>query len=206
MMWYYWFTLGALIFCLIFYGYYLIKIIRTSKATDFAKPSGKVSSGVAYSMTSALNPRKKASAYLHLPTYTAGLLYHTGTFLSILLFFLFIFLQMPGEKLSIITAIYLLITSFAGFGILIKRIINKNMKLLSNADDYISNLLVSIFQVLTALVLLNLSVIPVYFVFSSIMLIYLPFGKLKHSIFFFAARYHLGVFFGSRNVWPPVKN
>ena len=30
-------------------------------------------------------------------------------------------------------------------------------------------------------------------------------GKLKHVVYFFAARYHLGFFYGWRNVWPPHK-
>ena len=31
---------------------------------------------------------------------------------------------------------------------------------------------------------------------------YLPLGKLKHLVYFFAARYQLGIFYGRRGVWP----
>lgn len=205
MMWYFWLALASFVFCVIFYSYYLLKIIRTSKPSDFAHPAGSIEKGVRYALTTAMNPRKKESAYLHLPTYTAGLIYHSGTFLSILCFFFFLTMQMPGEKFGKISGFFLFITSINGFGIFVKRLLKKNLRQLSNTDDYLSNILVSTFQLLTALVFFNMEILPVYFIFTSILLIYLPFGKLKHSIFFFAARYHLGVFFGSRNVWPPLK-
>jgi hypothetical protein len=36
-------------------------------------------------------------------------------------------------------------------------------------------------------------------------MLYIPAGKLRHTVYFFAARYHLGYFFGWRGVWPPGK-
>jgi hypothetical protein len=30
----------------------------------------------------------------------------------------------------------------------------------------------------------------------------MPLGKLRHVVYYFAARYHLGFFYGWRNVWP----
>jgi nitrate reductase gamma subunit len=84
-----------------------------------------------------------------------------------------------------------------------KRMAKQQMRALSNPDDYISNLLVTVFQFVTALVLIDGSIIPSYFILASVLLLYVPLSKLKHTIYFFAARYHLGYFFGWRNVWPP---
>jgi len=72
MAWYYWLSVVSLAFCLLFYFYYIIKLIKTSKASDFAKPSGSKKNSVKYSLSKAMSPSKKESAYLHLPTYTAG--------------------------------------------------------------------------------------------------------------------------------------
>jgi hypothetical protein len=77
------------------------------------------------------------------------------------------------------------------------------MRALSNPDDYISNLIVTLFQLATAAVLFWPQLFPVYFVLTALLLLYIPLGKLKHAIYFFAARYQLGYFFGRRNVWPP---
>jgi len=149
-----------------------------------------------------MSPKKKESANLHIPTYIAGLLYHLGTFLSILLFILFLFKIEPFGYLRTVIIGFLIITGICGFGILIKRISKKELRSLSNPDDYISNLLVTIFQLMTALTLYNVRLFPLYFIVVSILLLYLPLGKLKHTVYFFAARYHLGFFYGWRGVWP----
>jgi nitrate reductase gamma subunit len=195
------FTWVSLAICLIAYAYHLIKIISLGKPKDFSEPIGNVGAAIVYSFTGGMSPQKKESAYLHLPTYAAGIIYHLGTFLSILLFFLFIFEIHVHPQISIVLSSLLIIAGLCGLGILFKRILKKGLRQLSNPDDYISNLLVTTFQIITAISLLYLT--PVYFIFVSLLLLYLPVGKLKHSIFFFAARYHLGFFYGRRGVWPP---
>jgi hypothetical protein len=44
-----------------------------------------------------------------------------------------------------------------------------------------------------------------YYLTYSLLMLYIPIGKLRHTVYFFAARYHLGYFFGWRGVWPPAK-
>ncbi|MCK5337294.1 MAG: hypothetical protein KAJ50_00735, partial [Bacteroidales bacterium] len=97
----------------------------------------------------------------------------------------------------------LLAAVLSGIGILVKRITKHELSTLSNADDYISNILVTAFQLLTALAMIDLKAIPAYFIITSLLLLYFPLGKLKHAVYFFAARYHLGYFYGWRGVWPP---
>jgi hypothetical protein len=136
-----------------------------------------------------------------LPTYAAGIIYHLGTFLSIILFFLFLFEFNFNAQINLLLSASLIIAGVCGLGILFKRMLKKGLRQLSNPDDYISNALVTGFQFITAINLLYYT--PLYFILVSILLLYLPVGKLKHSIFFFAARYHLGFFYGRRGVWPP---
>ncbi len=201
MNWYIKLTLVSFAICLITYTYHLIKIISRGKPKDFSESIGNVGSAVLYSFTRGMSPKKKESAYLHIPTYTAGMIYHLGTFLSIALFFLILIEVNFNLKINIVLSVLLFVSGFCGIGILIKRILKKELKALSNPDDYISNLLVTGFQLITAIHLLFYT--PVYFIIVSIFLLYLPVGKLKHSIYFFAARYHLGFFYGRRGVWPP---
>jgi hypothetical protein len=54
-------------------------------------------------------------------------------------------------------------------------------------------------------VLIKETFAPYYFICAGLLFLYLPLGKLKHSLYFFAARYHLGFFYGWRGIWP-VKN
>lgn len=156
-------------------------------------------------MTGAMSPRKKESAYLHLPTYTAGILYHLGTFLGILIFFTSLAgWAIPSPFLQAV-AVFLALSGLAGAAILVKRIWKKGLRSLSLPDDYLSNLLVTGFHLLTATGLLFPRLLPLYYLWCGFLLLYIPFGKLRHLLYFFAARVQLGYFFGWRDSWPPKK-
>jgi len=222
--WYQWMALAALGICVIICLMHFIRLIRYGKPTDYSRPVGKTGGAIRYAFTKAMSPAKKESAFLHLPTYTAGLFYHMGTFLSLLLFFFFISGVFPQGWLSYAIASFLCISSISGISILVKRIVKKQIRYLSNPDDFISNLLVTLFQISTISILLSTTVLqsnspivqlsnrptvqPAYYLIFTLLMLYIPVGKLRHTVYFFAARYHLGYFFGWRGVWPPgnVKN
>ncbi len=86
MTWYHSLALVAFILCLASLLYRLIRLVGLGSPTDYSRGRGKVAAAVVYSFLGAMDPLKKESAYLHLPTYAAGLLYHCGTFISIILF------------------------------------------------------------------------------------------------------------------------
>jgi hypothetical protein len=205
MHWYLILGLGSLVICLFFCLHHFFRLVRYGAPTDFSHQMGKTGAAIKYSFTGAMNPSKKESAYLHLPTYSAGILYHIGTFLAIIVFFL----QLAGVRfpalLEYIFAVILIITAIAGIGILIKRISVKKLRKLSCPDDYISNILVTLFQFITAISLTGHIYQSVYYVTVALLLLYIPVGKLRHLVYFFAARYQLGYFYGWRGSWPPSK-
>lgn len=207
MTWYTLFFLTALLIFLAGLIYHLIILIRLGTTVDYAPPSGSVQAGINYSFTGAMSPAKKESAFLHLPTYTAGMIYHIGTFLSAFLIFLVWADVILPPALSWGLATFLLISVLCGTGILIKRMLKKGLRELSNPDDYISNILVTVFQALTSFSLVSGNLLtPWLFLWAGLLLLYIPLGKLKHLLYFFSARRQLGLFFGSRGVWPPFKN
>ena len=198
-------SLTAFLICFISLTYHLIRLIRLGLPKDYSKKTGNLKSAINYSFIGAMNPLQKESAYLHLPTYTAGILYHIGTFISIVLFFMFLFNISFAYSLHFILICVLIASSVSGTGIFLKRIIVKKLRFLSNPDDYISNMLVTAFQIFTLIALVIENFSPYYFICTGLLFLYLPLGKLKHSLYFFAARYHLGFFYGWRGIWP-VKN
>jgi hypothetical protein len=202
MAWYRSVSLIAFVFCLIGLAFHLIRLIRLGSPTDYSRQRGNVGAGVAYSFVGAMDPRKKESAYLHLPTYAAGLLYHCGTFISLLLFPLLFGDIRITESLRWCVAGFLTLSVGSGTGIFLKRIAVEKIRSLSNPDDYISNFLVTLFQLSTLLVIVRDGYGAFYFVSVSLLFLYLPVGKLKHALYFFAARYHLGLFYGWRGIWP----
>lgn len=203
MEWYHLLTLLALATCLISCLFHLVRLFHLGKPKDYSEQAGEIPAAVYYSFTGGMSPAKKESAFLHLPTYTAGIIYHIGTFLCIGLFILFWFVPEIPLIINQALSAFLVLSIVCGIGIFIKRLVKSELKSLSNPDDYISNALVTLFQAAT-LVFLH-SFTPVYYVIVSILLFYLPLGKLKHTLYFFAARYHLGFFYGRRGVWPPNK-
>ena len=202
MTWYHFLSLIAFVLCVAALTYHLIRLIKLGSPNDYSRQRGNVTAAVAYSFLGAMDPRKKESAYLHLPTYAAGLLFHGGTFISIVLFpFLFANVHI-GNILQWSVAGFLTLAMGSGIGILLKRIAIGKIRSLSNPDDYLSNLLVTLFQLATLLMMVQEGFAAYYFISISLLLLYLPVGKLKHALYFFAARYHLGLFYGWRGIWP----
>jgi hypothetical protein len=213
LQWYQWTALAALGICLTACLLHVIRLVRLGKPADYSRPAGNTGKAVRYAFTGAMSPARKESAFLHLPTYTAGLFYHMGTFLSLLLFFFILSGLLPEGWIAMGIEAFLCISALSGTAILFKRIIRKELRALSNPDDFISNFLVTLFQFQSIAVLflstVQLSNRPIvqlsYYLIFTILMLYIPIGKLRHTVYFFAARYHLGFFFGWRGVWPPEK-
>jgi nitrate reductase gamma subunit len=156
-------------------------------------------------------PNHKESAMFHLPTYGLGIVFHVGIFTSLLLFLLsfFPFFNHWIEEymlLNTILAALITLAALSGIALFVKRLLAKDLKILSTPDDYISNGLTVLFQWATALFLFchaNSYVVHGYYIMTSLLLLYMPLGKLRHVVYFFAARYHLGFFYGWRGSWPP---
>ena len=199
---YHWICLGGFCICSFACIYYFLRILLSGVDPDHAEPKGKIQPAIIYSFTKAMSPAKKETAFLHLPTYAAGLAYHLGTFLSLFMLILIFFdINFPDWVLYAVVTI-LFISGLSGLSIFIKRIIVLKVRHLSNIDDYISNLLVTLFHILIAFTLLMSNLEPVLFIYATILFLYIPIGKLRHTVYFFAARVHLAVFYGRRGVWP----
>jgi len=226
-------ALIAMAFCALALLLFFSKLVRLGAPKDLSEPSGSVKEGVIYSNTLAMLPNQKESAYKHLPSFVSGMLFHAGIFLSLLMLIISFFpclIQWIVNYCWIQYAItgMLLITSICGLSLFIKRVIHKSLRSFSNLDDYLSNGLSTLFQIFTLLWVLTpgvdavhvphlialwqLLLIPsvctihtCYYIVVILFMLYMPLGKLKHFLYYFSARYHLGFFYGRRNVWPPKK-
>jgi len=204
MNWYHWISLITALFACIASMYQVIRLIVTGRPTDYSVPAGKGSAGIKYAFTGAMNPLCKESAFLHLPTYAAGLIYHLGIFLSLFLF-PFIWLSVDFHLwFELLVSGILAVSAGCGIGIFVKRIVTLTLYKLSCPEDYFANIIVTIFLISTVIALNSSSEFNAYFIIASLIFLYFPAGKLKHALYFFAARYYLGLFFGRRGVWPPV--
>ena len=81
-------AIAAACFCLCGLFLHFIHIVRLGKPNDLSEKSGDTTKGIVYANTTAMLPQNKESAYLHLPSYAAGVLFHIGIFTSFLVFLL----------------------------------------------------------------------------------------------------------------------
>ena len=196
-----WILLAGFVFFILNAFYHVTLLLRRIH-DDLSEPKGSISKGVAYSLTAAMIPNKKETAYLHMPTYAAGIIYHLGSFLAFAwLIPLFFGLKLPGLIKNVSIGL-LLLSSLCGIAILLKRIVNSKLRNLSVPDDYFSNALVTGFQMLSAFVLLLNFLDTALFIYAAVLFFYIPVGKLRHIIYFIPARIYLGWFYGKRGVWP----
>ena len=213
----------ALIFCLTMCFLHFLRLIKLGAPKDLSQKSGNVTQGVVYSNTVAMLPNKKESAYMHIPTFTAGVIFHLGTFLAFFCFLILIITPVWGlffyyTIISAIIAICLWISFCFGVGLIIKRLVSKQLRPISNMDDFISVCFTALFQKFSALLFtvfafhdyfhqyfsfdMHNVIICAYYLMSALLFFYVPFGKLRHFVYYFAARYHLGFFYGRRGTWP----
>ena len=203
-------AIAAAVYCAVSLLTHLVKVIRLGAPKDKSEPSGSVKEGVIYSSTRAMMPTEKESAYLHLPSYAVGILFHIGIFCCLLFFVLSFFPFFnrwigDGSVWHYLLAIPSDIGAVCGILLFLRRMVSKDLKVLSMPDDFISTCLVAFFQLMTTLYLLLPAagaVNTIYYISSILLLLYMPLGKLRHVVYFFAARFHIGFFYGWRNVWP----
>ncbi|MCL2132065.1 MAG: hypothetical protein FWH36_06405 [Lentimicrobiaceae bacterium] len=225
-------SLFALGWCFVFCLRLFLRLVKLGKVNDLSQKSGNVTRGILYSNTAAMLPNKKESAYKHLPTFTAGVVFHIGSFLSLLLFVLSFFSNILLTWIwrlpvcLVCLACFLLISSLCGLVLFFKRVFSKKLRPFSNLDDFFSIGIVTLFQLFSVALLALFAAVrgklgialwvwisdfyitwfhDFYYSTAIVLFLYLPFGKLKHAIYYFAARYHLGFFYGWRNAWPPQK-
>lgn len=202
-------ALAAFSVCFFSFLYKFFCLVKMGSPKDLSQKSGDVKGAVIYSCIKAMSPSNKESAYLHMPTYAAGILYHIGTFITLPLFVVFMILSVSGMSvpegfygISLVISIVLFATSLSGLIILLKRIFSKELKSFSGPDDYISNIITTLAQLATALYIVTSTAGAFYFVVMALFFLWLPIGKTRHLLYFFFARYHLGFFYGWRGTWP----
>ena len=193
-------SLGALLFCFIVLLSMLRQVRHLPHQRDLAPPRGRGWGGIIYAYTKALLPWVKESSARHLPSYLAGVVFHLSTFFALFLFFYSFWLDSVPNSLKLMGSIGLGAGLLCGFGLLLKRICIPYLRSLSHPDDYFSNAIVEIFLIACWLSLRE-GTFPTYFYFvAGFFFLYIPLGKLRHSLFCLYSRAILGNFLGRRGV------
>jgi nitrate reductase gamma subunit len=193
---------ASVLFCIVALAVILKHTLAFGRTQTYARSRGSSFGGIMYAFGSGMLPWEKESAAKHILTYIGGILYHLGILVS-MVFLATVLLGVPlSQTLLQIVRTLLTVGLICGLALLTKRILKSQMRALSSSDDYLANSLVDLLLLaaLTA-TFTEIMLIP-FLAIAVVIFIYIPFGKLRHCVFFFYSRILFGDFFGKRGVVP----
>jgi nitrate reductase gamma subunit len=169
---------------------------------DHSTQSGNPQKGVLYNFTIAMLPSHKETIRLHPVKFIAGILMHIGMFAALASTIHLFVMQRFNQTLSTLMIGFLVPGLIAGVYLLVRRLTSPLLKSISAPDDYFAVTVTNLYIMLALLLHLNSIPAVIFLFYSALLFIYLPLGKLKHAVFFFAARADYGRRLGYRGVYP----
>ncbi len=178
----------------------LISFLKKQRVEDYSVPKGSSLKGIIYAFTLGMAPWAKESTRKHWILYLRGILFHTGIFSALLIFLLRILSNSIPEVILFPLTLFSGIGTLMGLAGIFLRLMEKNLREMSNIDDHISLWIVSIFLLLVTTSSFLPQAIPYMFIFSSLMLLYIPSSKIRHFLYFFFSRIFFGNHIGKRGI------
>ncbi len=186
--------------CVIGIAVRLRDIMNRPFKEDLSRARGNIWRGVLYAFTLGMAPWEKESTRLHWMAYFRGIFFHVGIFMAFGVLFASPWLTvipLPIIWLAILVTAVGAVTGFAG---IVMRLAEEDLRVLSLPDDYFSVFLTSLFVALALVVLLWPVTLPIFYIVAAVMLVYIPFGKIRHCVYFFYSKFFFGLGFGHRGV------
>jgi nitrate reductase gamma subunit len=193
---------GSVLFCLIALTVMIVRTFAFGRRPTYAHPRGSNFAGIVYAFGWGMLPWEKESAAKHIWTYTGGILYHLGILMA-MLFLATVLLRISLPQIFLqALRILLVIGLISGVTLIIKRILKPHMRSLSGGDDYVANIFVDLLLLFALAATFAETMLVPFLAVAIIIFIYIPFGKIRHCVFFFYSRVLFGDFFGKRGVVP----
>ncbi len=193
---------AAAVCCIAAFAVRLRTFTRLAVPKDRSQPKGNPNAGAAYALSLGMLPWAKESTRLHALAYLRGVGFHLAVFLVLALFLASPWLGLVPGTVRLGLAVLCGLGSLLALLGFLSRFIEKSLKALSTPDDYFAVLLVSLFLGCAAAMLVNLNMLPLFYLASALVFVYMPLGKIRHCIYFVFSRLFFGRFFGRRAVLP----
>lgn len=160
--------------------------------------SEDVRRGVRYAFGRGLDPRAKDGVRAHPWVFVAGMLLHLGVAAALASVAMAVRAIAPPVWLRWPLVLLNAAGAAAGMFLLVRRIREPVLRVISGPDDYVSNLLVvSLLAAAFASLLDPRMSTPLAVVFVALVA-YAPLGKIRHCVLFFVTRARFGAFIGAR--------
>ncbi len=204
---------GALVIMAIVYTLRLVWLTRFTAGKERQAPTGlgdtNPRKGFIYSWANIAQPWAMESTRTKLFTYFQFVLFHIGVVAAIALSFVIPYAPGFLESNTVQIVLQVLIGTACVVGVMriIRRVGNVYMRAISSPDDYFSLIFLTAWFAFAFLSVPNNyqsgeTILLVFFFQTAFFLIYVPFSKISHYLYYPFTRYYLGKSLGRRGVFP----
>jgi nitrate reductase gamma subunit len=165
--------------------------------------------GIIYSWMNIATPWAMESTRNNVFLYVQFVLFHIGVTLAIALSFIIPYAPSLIQSLFFVRLIqaFTALACLIGVMRIIRRVADPYMRAISTPDDFFAILLLTVWFFFATLAAPNNaaggeSVLLTYFILTAFFLIYVPFSKISHYLYYPLTRYWFGKTMGHRGVYP----
>jgi len=202
----------ALLFMAIVYTLRVRWLLKFKAGRDRQAPTGPENGktkGIIYSLANIAMPWGMESTRQKWFLYIQFVIFHLGVTLAIGLSFIIPYapdiLELKGAVIAV--QVFTGAAFIVAVGRIYRRVSNPYMRAISSPDDYFSLILLTVWFLFATLAAPNQPqkgefFLIVYFFMTAFFLIYVPFSKISHYLYYPFTRYYLGKTLGYRGVFP----
>jgi nitrate reductase gamma subunit len=203
----------ALGFMALVYTLRIIWLLRFKAGGERQAPTGTrfttPARGILYSWANVAMPWAMESTRQQFLTYVQFVIFHVGVTAAIALSFIIPYTPGWLENAVLVRVLQVVIGAAFVVGVLriIRRVGNPYMRAISSPDDYFSLVLLTVWFFTAVRAAPNDTVggegrLIAFFVLTAFFLVYVPFSKISHYLYYPFTRYYLGKTMGYRGVYP----
>ncbi|MGD2136557.1 MAG: hypothetical protein PVF27_10370 [Gemmatimonadales bacterium] len=203
----------ALAIMALVYTVRIVWLLRFKAGRERQAPTGRrgttMTRGVLYSWANIAMPWAMESTRRHFVLYLQFAIFHLGVTAAIGLSFVIPYAPGLLDRSAVVVALRLLVGAAFVVGAvrMIRRVSDPYMRAISSPDDYFSLALLTVWFFFAFLAVPNRTAagewhLITYFVLTAFFLLYVPFSKISHYLYYPFTRYYLGKTMGYRGVYP----
>lgn len=206
--------IAALAFMGVVYALKIRWILKFPAGVDRQAPAGNsrtsAAKGRLYSLFSIATPWTMVSTRQHLLLYAQFVIFHLGVAASIAMSFLIPYAPgaIAGHGVVLLLQAIFLAAFLVGLVRLGRRLTDPYLRAISSPDDYFAILLLIFWLAVSFFAAPNHpkddeGILLTYFYLTAFFLVYVPFSKISHYLYYPFSRWYLGKTLGHRGVYPP---
>ena len=165
--------------------------------------------GILYSWANVAMPWAMESTRRHYLIYAQFVVFHIGVTAAIALSFVIPYGPELLESRALVVILQIIIGAAFLVGVLriVRRVSDPYMRAISSPDDYFSLVLLTVWFFFAVLAVPNQTAsgewhLLGFFILTAFFLVYVPFSKISHYLYYPFTRYYLGKTMGYRGIYP----